>query len=135
MKRRDFMISAGALSAGLALLPRAAQAAPGTIDWFTSSDQNVLDFWTNVVKPKFEAANPGVVLNLVDEAGETSGFGPADHLAALVEHDWLVPGALVIVERSGRSPEPTWPRGLDGARAKRYGETTLWYAEAVSSTP
>jgi len=27
-----------------------------------------------------------VVLNLVDEAGETSGFGPADHLAALVEH-------------------------------------------------
>ncbi len=27
-----------------------------------------------------------VVLNLVDEAGETSGFGPGDHLAALVEH-------------------------------------------------
>ena len=27
-----------------------------------------------------------VVLNLVDEAGETSGFGPTDHLAALVEH-------------------------------------------------
>ena len=27
-----------------------------------------------------------VVLNLVDEAGETDGFGPADHLAALVEH-------------------------------------------------
>jgi putative spermidine/putrescine transport system substrate-binding protein len=43
-----------------------AFAAPGTIDWFTSSDQNVLDFWTNVVKPKFEAANPGVTLNLVD---------------------------------------------------------------------
>lgn len=73
MKRRDFMISAGALAAGLALLPRAAQAAPGTIDWFTSSDQNVLDFWTNVVKPKFEAANPGVVLNLVD-GGDNSGL-------------------------------------------------------------
>ena len=27
-----------------------------------------------------------VVLNLVDEAGETAGFGPADHLAVLVEH-------------------------------------------------
>ena len=27
-----------------------------------------------------------VVLNLVDEAGETSGFGPAAHLASLVEH-------------------------------------------------
>jgi putative spermidine/putrescine transport system substrate-binding protein len=66
MKRRDFMISAASLSAAAALLPRTAFAAPGTIDWFTSSDQNILDFWTNVVKPKFEAANPGVVLNLVD---------------------------------------------------------------------
>lgn len=73
MKRRDFMISAGALAAGMALMPRAAQAAPGTIDWFTSSDQNVLDFWTNVVKPKFEAANPGVTLNLVD-GGDNSGL-------------------------------------------------------------
>jgi uncharacterized cofD-like protein len=27
-----------------------------------------------------------VVLNLVDEAGETFGFGPRDHLAALMEH-------------------------------------------------
>lgn len=66
MKRRDFMISAGAVAAGAAVLPRAAFAAPGTIDWFTSSDQNILDFWTNTVKPKFEAANPGTVLNLVD---------------------------------------------------------------------
>jgi putative spermidine/putrescine transport system substrate-binding protein len=66
MKRRDFIISAGAVAAGAALAPRMAFAAPGTIDWFTSSDQNVLDFWTNVVKPKFEAANPGVTLNLVD---------------------------------------------------------------------
>ncbi len=65
MKRRSFMIAATS-AAGLAMLPRSAFAAAGTIDWFTSSDQNVLDFWTNVVKPKFEAANPGVVLNLVD---------------------------------------------------------------------
>ena len=66
MKRRDFIISAASLAAAAAMLPRAANAAPGTIDWFTSSDQNILDFWTNFVKPKFEAANPGVTLNLVD---------------------------------------------------------------------
>ncbi|HQZ11566.1 MAG TPA: extracellular solute-binding protein [Devosia sp.] len=66
MKRRDFIVSAGALAAGAALAPRAAFAAAGTVDWFTSSDQNVIDFWTNVVKPKFEAANPGATLNLVD---------------------------------------------------------------------
>jgi 2-phospho-L-lactate transferase/gluconeogenesis factor (CofD/UPF0052 family) len=27
-----------------------------------------------------------VVLNLVDEAGETPGFGPADHLRVLAQH-------------------------------------------------
>ena len=27
-----------------------------------------------------------VVLNLTEQAGETGGFGPADHLAVLVEH-------------------------------------------------
>ena len=57
----------------------------------------------------------------------------AEDLAALVEHGWLVPGAMVVVERSSRSPEPAWPDGLAEARSKRYGETTLWYA--IASTP
>ncbi|MFC6343210.1 RsmD family RNA methyltransferase, partial [Nocardioides hankookensis] len=50
-------------------------------------------------------------------------------LDSLVEHGWLVPGALVVVERASRSPEPRWPEGFTDTRAKRYGETTLWYAE------
>ncbi|KQW53562.1 16S rRNA (guanine(966)-N(2))-methyltransferase RsmD [Nocardioides sp. Root1257] len=58
----------------------------------------------------------------------------AADLDALVEHGWLVPGALVVVERSGRSPEPTWPEGFTDTRAKRYGETTLWYAEFSAGT-
>ncbi|GAA1163365.1 16S rRNA (guanine(966)-N(2))-methyltransferase RsmD [Nocardioides aquiterrae] len=57
----------------------------------------------------------------------------AADLAALVEHGWLVPGAMVVVERSSRSPEPSWPDGLGETRSKRYGETTLWYA--IASTP
>ena len=59
----------------------------------------------------------------------------ASDLQSLVEHGWLVPGAMVVVERASRSPEPTWPTGLVATREKRYGETTLWYAEAVASTP
>ena len=59
----------------------------------------------------------------------------AEDLRLLATRDWLVPGAMVVVERSSRSPEPTWPTGIAGVRSKRYGETTLWYAEAVSSTP
>jgi 16S rRNA (guanine966-N2)-methyltransferase len=53
-------------------------------------------------------------------------------LDSLVEHGWLVPGALVVVERASRSPEPAWPDGFTDTRAKRYGETTLWYAEFSS---
>lgn len=56
----------------------------------------------------------------------------ADDLGALVEHGWLVPGAMVVVERSVRSPEPTWPDGITGSREKKYGETVLWYGHAAA---
>ncbi|KFC72322.1 2-aminoethylphosphonate ABC transporter substrate-binding protein [Devosia sp. LC5] len=71
MKRRDFMLAAGT-AAGALMLPRMSFGAEGTIDWYTSSDSNILDFWTNTVKPAFEAANPGITLNLVD-AGDGAG--------------------------------------------------------------
>lgn len=73
MKRRDFMITAAGGVAGMALLPRMSFAAEGVIDWYTSSDTNILDFWANTVKPAFEAANPGITLNLVD-AGDGAGI-------------------------------------------------------------
>ena len=72
MQRRAFLLSTGGAAAGMLLLPRFAHAEAGRIDWYTPSDQNILDFWTNVVQPAFEAANPGVTLNLVD-AGDNSG--------------------------------------------------------------
>jgi 16S rRNA (guanine966-N2)-methyltransferase len=56
----------------------------------------------------------------------------ATDLSLLAVHGWLARDALVVVERSSRSPEPTWPGGvsaLPGKRGRRrYGETTLWYA-------
>ncbi|OAM74590.1 extracellular solute-binding protein [Devosia elaeis] len=73
MKRRTFMMSAAGAAAGMAILPRMSFAAEGVIDWYTSSDSNILDFWTNIVKPAFEAAHPGVTINLVD-AGDGAGI-------------------------------------------------------------
>ncbi|HJQ05994.1 MAG TPA: 16S rRNA (guanine(966)-N(2))-methyltransferase RsmD [Nocardioides sp.] len=56
----------------------------------------------------------------------------ATDLRLLVEHGWLAEDALVVVERSRRSPEPTWPDGLEPLSGKRgmkkYGETTLWFS-------
>ena len=57
----------------------------------------------------------------------------AADLAALADHGWLAPDAMVVVERSSRSPEPAWPPGVEREREKRYGETTLWFA--IASTP
>jgi putative spermidine/putrescine transport system substrate-binding protein len=72
MKRRHFLISAAAVTAGVTIMPRMSFAAEGVIDVYFTSDQNVIDFWTNVVKPKFEAAHAGVTLNLVD-GGDSAG--------------------------------------------------------------
>ena len=53
-------------------------------------------------------------------------------LHSLADNGWLVPGAMVVVERSARSPEPVWPPGFTDTREKRYGETVLWYGHAAS---
>lgn len=41
----------------------------------------------------------------------------------------LAQGAVVVVERSTRSPEPVWPEGLERFGHRAFGETSLWYAE------
>lgn len=53
-------------------------------------------------------------------------------LAALVDHGWLAPEALVVVERSSRTPEPRWPEGLEPEGERRYGETKIWFAAPVT---
>lgn len=55
----------------------------------------------------------------------------ASDLGALAGNGWLVADAMVVVERSSRSPEPAWPDGLVDHRSKRYGETVLWYGHAA----
>jgi 16S rRNA (guanine966-N2)-methyltransferase len=54
----------------------------------------------------------------------------AGDLERLIAHGWLVPEALVVVERASRSPEPAWPDGFTEARGRKYGETMLWFAQA-----
>jgi 16S rRNA (guanine966-N2)-methyltransferase len=54
----------------------------------------------------------------------------AQVLAALVGQGWLAEEAVLVLERSTRSPEPAWVPGTTGTRSRRYGETTLWYGRA-----
>ncbi|MFE6920715.1 16S rRNA (guanine(966)-N(2))-methyltransferase RsmD [Nocardia sp. NPDC057663] len=54
-------------------------------------------------------------------------------LTALAANGWLAPDALVIVERSIRSPEITWPAGYAPLKTRKYGETRIELAEFGAS--
>lgn len=41
----------------------------------------------------------------------------------------LAPGAVVVVERSSRDPEPVWGEGLYCFSTRQHGETVLYYVE------
>jgi 16S rRNA (guanine966-N2)-methyltransferase len=58
----------------------------------------------------------------------------AADLAALNDQGWLVPGAMVVLERASRSAEPDWPDGFGETRQKKYGETVLWYVHAAPTS-
>ncbi len=53
---------------------------------------------------------------------------PGAMLAALVDGRWLAPEAMVVLERSSRSPEPQWPTELDLIDSRKYGESTVYFA-------
>jgi pantetheine-phosphate adenylyltransferase/16S rRNA (guanine(966)-N(2))-methyltransferase RsmD len=54
-----------------------------------------------------------------------------EHLVALLANGWLDRDTIVVVERSGRSPEPCWPPGLGREQVRRYGETAVWTASVT----
>lgn len=76
-----------------------------------------------------EGAAPGFDLVFIDppyDLGEAALARDLELLAPLLAHE-----AIVVVERSSRSPEPVWPPGIEPSRRRDYGETTLWWADAV----
>ena len=48
-------------------------------------------------------------------------------LTNLVATRALAGGAVVVVERSSRTPEPVWPDGFALTGTKKYGETAIYY--------
>ena len=61
---------------------------------------------------------------------------PGDHvlmaLHALSSGSFLATRAFVVVERSTRGPDLAWPDGFAAGKARRYGETVLWYGRATA---
>lgn len=83
------------------------------------------------VQTYLDAADPQAAFDvaLLDPPYDLDEAELTANLAALVP--LLAADAVVLVERSSRSPEPGWPAGLARIRERRYGETVLWWAEVA----
>lgn len=77
------------------------------------------------VAQALRAGPPGAPFDiaLLDPPYRTDSRGMLEVLELLVDH--LAPDALVVVERSTRSPGPGWPSRLRPGRVRRYGDTSL----------
>lgn len=134
----DLYAGSGAL--GLEALSRGAAAAT-----FVESDRKAADvIRANVATlgldgarieqvsvRRFLAGAPSQVAHLVflDPPYDVGNEEVSAVLAGLVEGGWLCEDAVLVVERASRSPEPTWPPGVQLLGPRAYGETTVWLAE------
>jgi 16S rRNA (guanine966-N2)-methyltransferase len=80
---------------------------------------------------RYLAKRPSTAVTLVfaDPPYAVGQDDVTEMLEALTGRDWLQPGAVVLVERSGRSLEPRWPAGLVRQAVRRYGDTAVWQAQ------
>ena len=73
----------------------------------------------------------GYDVAFLDPPYALSGASVGRLLDALVEHGWLRPRAVVVVERSARDDDLAWPDGIAAERSRKYGETAVWYGRAT----
>ena len=150
----DLYAGSGAL--GLEALSRGANSAtlverhPQAAQVVARNAKTVLGAFTAAARPEavvirssvqayVEGADPIPLFDVVfiDPPYDLDEAELSANLAALVP--LLDQRAVVLVERSTRSPEPTWPEastvstGLSRIREKRYGETVLWWAELADA--
>jgi uncharacterized cofD-like protein len=102
----------------VALDPPEPEVSPAVLEVIRDADWAVLgpgSWFTSVIPhllvPPLRAALAGtdgrviVVLNLDEQAGETHGFGPADHLAVLAEHAPDLKIHTVLADRTSVGPD------------------------------
>ena len=71
----------------------------------------------------------------LDPPYDVSGETVAGVLAALQQGGWLAEGALLVVERSRRTPDLVWPPVVGESWSRTYGETVLHYGSCVPAPP
>ncbi len=130
---------AGTGSVGLEMLSRGAvhcllvEADPRVADSIRSNAADIGLSGAEIVCAKAEdvaTASPrGEPYDVIflDPPYETHHGQINSVLSDLCQNGWLTSGGLLAVERATRTPEPVWPKSVQGKRARRYGDATIWY--------
>jgi 16S rRNA (guanine966-N2)-methyltransferase len=85
---------------------------------------------TQAVQSFLTGTKDGFDVVFIDPPYDLSDAELGANLAALAP--LVAVDALLIVERSSRSPEPLWGPGFALDRRKDYGDTTVWYASLAT---
>ena len=67
----------------------------------------------------------------LDPPYELAGEVLAEVMTALAEGGWLAADALLVVERSRRTPDLVWPPLVSDTWSRSYGETVLHYGSCA----
>jgi 16S rRNA (guanine966-N2)-methyltransferase len=112
--------------------PRAARVARANVDALRLGDR--VSVSPSTVAAVLSGGPPGGVPCDVVFLDPPYPLGEDEVSAVLagLAQDWLAPDAVVVIERSSRSPEPGWVPGVTPERSRKYGETTLWYGRAAA---
>lgn len=112
--------------------PRATRVIQANIDALGLPGARLLTGRAEAVLARGPGELPGRDFVFADPPYALADSDTQRLLRALISAAWLVPSALVVVERSSRSGPLPWPPGYVGQRSRRYGETTLWYGRAAA---
>ncbi|MEO0048887.1 MAG: hypothetical protein RL556_219 [Actinomycetota bacterium] len=84
-------------------------------------------FLKSLAGSKFEELEGPINIVFVDPPYEVTGEAVAEELAELLQY--LAKDFTVIVERSSRSADITWPAGYQVELRKDYGDTSVFWLE------
>ena len=119
--------AAAVCRANAAAVAKAAEKAAGSIRPGIDVRQSTVRAYLGQTGAEFD-------LVFLDPPYEVTDDDLGGVLASLAPR--LAEEAVVVVERSARSPEPAWPATLEPFRAKTYGETAVWFVQpATPSQP
>jgi putative spermidine/putrescine transport system substrate-binding protein len=120
LNRRNFIISTAAIP--LVLGTRAYAQDTRTLQVFIDGDTNISNWWNDIIKPAFEAANPGYTFNVTITRGVGDGNGT------------IAQRALAAMQ-SGTDPQVDYfeeynPEDLEGSI-----EAGLWTEVSTDNVP